>query len=342
MTPPARPPASKNVSRKRLLAILLGLAISVGFTTLLIRGLDLGRVAEEIAGVNLKILPFCLLTSLAGFLAMSARSAVLLRPLHPFPPFRLFKSVLVAFSGNNVLPLRIGELMRVDYLARHGRCSHSAVLAVLAVERLLDLSCLVLLFFALLPLAVVEMPGASAPALAGSVVLVALGGLLWVARDGERFVRWTRWLTAWLGERLSGWLAEQVERFAEGLGALKSPGRFFAAIGCSWLYWLASASGLGLMMLAFDLELPWYAPAVVLVFITFGVVLPSAPAFIGTYHYFAMLALTLMGVSEEQGASYAIVVHAVGIVPFTLIGILLLSGEILRGELRFGRGATSQ
>ncbi len=330
-------PSPRNTSSKRVLAILLGLAISVGFIYLLLSGLDLSRVADGINRVDVGTLSFCLLTSLAGFLAMSARSAVLLRPLYPFPPFRLFKSILVAFAGNNVLPLRLGELMRVDYLARHSGRPHSAVLAVLAVERLLDLSCLVLLFFCLLPLTVVEMPGASAPALAGTVVLVSLGGLLWLARDGERFVTWTRRLTGWLGQRLSGWLAEQMGRFAAGLKALKSPGRFLAAIGFSWLYWLAGASGLRVAMAAFDLSLPWYAPGVMMVFITFGVVLPSAPAFIGTYHYFSMLALTLMGVGQEQAASFAIVGHAVGIVPFTLIGILLVSGEILRGELRFGR-----
>ena len=318
---------------KRLLAILVGLAVSSGFVVLMISGIDLARVIDEIRQVDVAVLSLTLVTSFAGFLAMATRSAVLLRPLHAYRPFQLFKSVLVSYAGNNVLPLRMGELLRIDYLARHGRCPHTSCLAVLAVERLLDLSCLVLLFFGLLPLVVVEMPSASAPGIVGAIVVASLVGLAWIGSDRQRFVKLSGQLTSWLGEGVSRWITSKAARFAEGLGALTKPTRVVAAIGLSWVYWLAGITGLGIALAAFDIDLPWYAPAVVIVFITFGVALPSAPAFIGTFHYFAMLALTLMGVDQERAVSFAVVIHAFGMVPFTLLGILLLYGEIVRGDL---------
>ncbi len=323
----------------RLPAIFLGLAISAGFVHLLISKVDLSRVAGEIAGVDLAILSLLLPVSLLAFVAMAGRSAVLLRPLHRYRLLRLFKSVLVGFAGNNVLPLRMGEVLRIDYLARHGGLAHSSCLAVLAVERLLDLSCLVLLFFALLPLAVVELPGASAPVIAAAAVTVSFCGLLWIGRDPRRFVALCFRATGWMGRRIGRWVVAKARRFAAGLGALRSPVRLAAAVGLSWAYWLATMAGVRVVLAAFDLALPWYAPAVVVVFIAFGVALPSAPAFVGTYHYFAALALTVMAVEPESAVSVAVVQHAAGVVPLTALSLLLLMGEILPGAR--GQGVRS-
>ena len=57
--------------------------------------------------------------------------------------------------------------------------------------------------------------------------------------------------------------------------------------------------------------------------------LPSAPGFIGTYHYFAALALGLFGVSTELAASFAIVGHAVAIIPFTILLSPLVAKDIV-------------
>ncbi len=164
-------------------------------------------------------------------------------------------------------------------------------------------------------------------------MVVSLAGLSWIGRARQGFVAICGRLTGWLGEGISSWITDKASRFAAGLGALSRPTRVAAGISLSWAYWLVGIAGLGTALAAFDIDLPWYAPAVVIVFITFGVALPSAPAFVGTFHYFAMLALTLMGVEQELAVSFAIVVHAFGVVPFTLLSITLLGGEILRGDL---------
>jgi glycosyltransferase 2 family protein len=326
--------SSRRQRWSQVSSIAIGIAISAGFVHLLLSKVDLARVGREIATVDVAVLSLCLGSSLLGFLAMTGRSAVLLRPLHDYGRWRLFLSVLVGFAGNAVLPLRMGELLRVDYLARHGGCAHSSCLAVLAVERLLDLVCLVLLFFALLPVAAVEMPRASVFAGVGAAVASALLVLFLIARDRRRFTAAGRWLSGWLGERASLWIAARAERFAAGLRALESASGVAAACALSGAYWLSMLLGIRIALAAFDLTLPWYAPAVILVFVTFGVALPSAPAFLGTYHYFAVLALTVMGVEAERAVSFAVVFHAVGFVPFTLVSLVLLAGEVVGGKGR--------
>lgn len=315
---------------RRVAVVLFGLVVSGGFLYLLLSQVDAGQVAAEIRSVDVGVLALVPLMTGLALLALGGRSGVLLRPLHRFRLPRLFRSALLGFTGNNLLPLRMGELLRIDYLARHGGVPHSSCLAVVAVERLLDLFCLALLFFALLPVAGVEMPSTGGVTLLAAGVLASLASLVFIGRDRERFLAVCRWLTAWAPARVSDWLVAKAERFASGLGSLSSPAHAIGAFALSWCYWLATLAGIAITLRAFDFELPWYAPAVVVVFLAFGVALPSAPAFVGTFHYFAMLALTLMAVEANRATSYAIVQHAIAVVPFTLVGIVALFGELLR------------
>ncbi|MCX7366081.1 MAG: lysylphosphatidylglycerol synthase transmembrane domain-containing protein, partial [Alphaproteobacteria bacterium] len=49
------------------------------------------------------------------------------------------KALLAGYAVNSILPARLGELFRADYMARQSGLSRSGVLASIFVERLLDL-----------------------------------------------------------------------------------------------------------------------------------------------------------------------------------------------------------
>ena len=97
-------------------------------------------------------------------------------------------------------------------------------------------------------------------------------------------------------------------------------------------YWLASILTIQVWLWAFGLTLPAHAPLVILLFIALGAALPSTSAQIGTYHYFAMAGLMLFEVSKTTAASVALVGHALAVVPFALLGIVLLLFEYSRSD----------
>mgnify|MGYP001816133362 CR=1 FL=1 len=319
--------------RRRWVLGLLGLAISILFITLLVRQVDAARVLDELKRVALGRLSLGLLTMLGAMWVMSLRSGVLLTPLHRFGQGRLFKAILVVLGGNNVLPMRIGELLRVAYLARHGSLSYSSCLAVVGIERLLDLGVIALMFFALLPVAVVPLPRTAVLAGVALGAALGLGALVALARWPARFVAACRAVARMAGRRVSSWVGTAVQRFADGLSSLRSAGRIVAAFLLTLGYWVFQLATMRVFLWAFDLSLPWYAPGVLLVFIVFGVALPSSPAYVGTYHYFAQRALTLMGVEVNAATSVSIISHAAAVIPVTLLAAVLLFGELWRGEL---------
>ena len=303
---------------------------------LVLRKLDLGAVWREMLAVALWPLVASLGTRYLGFVAMALRAQALFGPHireagKPVTHGRHLKALLLAFAGNTLLPLRIGELLRVDYLARHGDLPRPAVLAVAVTERLLDALILLALFLAALPLVAFDIPTKAALPTLIAILAVAALGLVLAASFPAPFVRLGRGLAGLLGRRVGGWVGDRIEDFVRGFSPLSSPLPVLGAVLSTLGYWLASAGSMSLWILAFDLELPLAAPLVIIGFGAFGTALPSSPGFVGTYDYFTVLALTLLGVERTLATSFALVGHAVGIVPSTLVALALLYPELRRG-----------
>jgi hypothetical protein len=81
------------------------------------------------------------------------------------------------------------------------------------------------------------------------------------------------------------------------------------------------------IMQAFHVEAPWTATTLLLVTTNLGMTVPSAPGYIGVYHYIVVLTLGLFAVDPAAALSVAVALHAVGFGTFTLLGaVVLLTG----------------
>ncbi len=315
---------------RRLLGLAIGLAVSALFVWLVLRKVSLGEIAEDAATASLAILSLSLVTKLFGVLFMTARSRVLFSALHAYSLPALFRSILVGLAGNALLPFRAGELLRVGYLARVGGISAGACLGVLVLERLLDAFCLVLLFFTVAPFTVLgDEARVSLYAFAGALTL-SLALTAWVATHPEGTLRLAAQLATPLPEALTRRLLRPLEQLVTSLGTLSSPVAAAGVVGLSLGYWVTSAASIQVWFWAFSLTLPWYAPFVVLFSVALGSFLPSSPGAVGTWHYFAVTALTLMGVATVQATSLAVVGHAMAFVPFTLMSLPILLPDLAR------------
>ncbi|MEM2982765.1 MAG: lysylphosphatidylglycerol synthase transmembrane domain-containing protein, partial [Candidatus Bathyarchaeia archaeon] len=78
---------------------------------------------------------------------------------------------------------------------------------------------------------------------------------------------------------------------------------------------------------AFNLQIPWDATVVVLVALGLAVSVPSAPGFMGTFHYAAMSSIMLYGVEEAQALSFAIALHGLCVLPVLVLGIPIVLSE---------------
>jgi hypothetical protein len=91
------------------------------------------------------------------------------------------------------------------------------------------------------------------------------------------------------------------------------------------------------VMHAYGLQVSPWIPVVVLVIVRIGSAAPSAPANIGPYQFFCVLALTMFGIDKTTATGVAIVLSVTFLVPIFILGFLAFAkGGMTLSQVRGG------
>jgi len=303
--------------------IALSLVVSTAFLYLAFRNVPLADLGAAFGRVDLR---FLLLTVAVSFLIMIFRAwrwQLELRPLVHVPFGLLWVVTAVAYLAINLLPARLGEVVRPWLLSRRADVSFSNVVGNLVVEKTMD--ALVTLLYILVGLATIEkLPtwvrtGAKFPA-AGAALLVVLVLLLYWR--GEAFV--DRWVLRVLPERFGAGLKRVTAAIVAGMRILPNPGLLLAVFLVSLTLWFLPILSSYLMIRAFHFGLPFSAAVVVFIFIGFGTALPNVPGMLGPYQYACILALGLFGVEKVDALAYGLALNAVQFLTLLVQGLIAM------------------
>jgi uncharacterized protein (TIRG00374 family) len=308
---------------KERVVMSVGFALSAVLAFYFLRRVDLSLLGSTLASVNLWILSLCLLTKGAVFSLGALRSKVFLKPLRNYRFAECFAAVLGGYVTNNIFPFRLGELVRIDMLARAGGISRGSTVAVAALERLLDLASFLILFAVVVPLLAIDVSGDHRLAWGLGAILGTLLVLGWLVAKPSTFPRVVVFFSHPFSDRVQAWLFEKAQRFVDGFSALRSSRSVMQALVLTFTTRLVGMLTIQCWFWAFGLDLPLYAPLTVMVFLSIGTMVPSSPGFIGTYHVACAYALELLGVEPAMAASVAIAGHFMATMPWTLIGLFV-------------------
>lgn len=251
----------------------------------------------------------------------------------PFAP--LWHAVAIGFMANNILPFRIGELMRTWAASRLTRARFSASLSSVAVERVFDaltvISMLALgLLLAGLPQGV-ELYGTPVTRLAtlsGVLVVVAFLGAIAVVSFPAAAERLIRRLPS---EPLANRLVSLVEGVRHGLGVLRSPSRVSAVIAWSVVIWLVNALSFWIMIWAFHLPVGFAGVLLMQGVLVLGVAAPTTPGYVGVFEAVIKAVLLLFAISPDRAVAYAVTYHITTFLPIVLLG----AWSLMRTSLNF-------
>ncbi|MFH1465753.1 MAG: lysylphosphatidylglycerol synthase transmembrane domain-containing protein [Pseudomonadota bacterium] len=314
---------------RKVAAVLLGLAVSVLFAWLTLRKVPFGELGQHVLAASVPILSLALVTKLVSMLFMTLRSVVVFERLGRLSFGQLFRSIVIVVGGNAVIPLRAGEALRIGYLVRTGGASVGACVGAVALERLLDSACLVALFAVVTPLTMLDLPAESSLYVFAAMLVLGLVGAVTVARRPARVLAWVGRGAEVAGPVVGGRLQRLAERLVEGLSSLRTARGAALAVLATLGYWLAMAATAWVWLWAFHLHLPWHTAFLVLFFSALGSFLPSSPGAVGTYHYFTLQALLLVGVERALATSVVVVGHALAFFPIAVISLPFLVIEVI-------------
>lgn len=309
---------------KILLKILIGVAVSALFVYLSLKDIDWGSV---IAGFRSASYGYVIPVLFCLFLIQVLRSyrwGLLLGHFEKIGQFDLFSVTSVGFLAVVAIPARLGELARPYLITGKSNIRMAAALGTVFVERIFDSLTILAIFFSILFF--VPFP----PWLMkSSVIFLALtvGVLLLLV-----FISWRRekalHVLAPLLQRLPGRFQNKVEEvirhFIDGTAILSAGRTLFYVAFLSLLIWVADAAAIYLLFLSFGFHLSIMAAFVLMVILIIGIAIPTAPGFIGTWHFFCILGLSFFGIPKEDALSYAIILHFLSIGLIVVLGLAFL------------------
>jgi uncharacterized protein (TIRG00374 family) len=319
-----------------------GALVTVACIVVLARQVRLDEVLDAIRHFAWPCLIFGIAFLAGGYLLRVLRWSLLLGATGA--PVR-FRSCLAPFLGsialNNVLPLRLGDLVRAFVFPAAMGVPKTAATGSLVMERLIDLMTLLCcLAIGLFAIRTAQVPPLM---LESALTLAVLGGLALVL---------TFLFSGALARALDHAAARRPpgERIGTGIAAMAGLLRGFEAmsrlrvlgttLALSMLVWVGESGLFYFMMRGFGLDASPPMALLVMAIATLSTLVPSSPGYVGPFHLAAFTAISLVGGTTAQAGSFAVLCHLALWLPTTLAGaIAILSRPELFQRAR-GRAGT--
>jgi uncharacterized protein (TIRG00374 family) len=324
----------------RNLRLWASVLISAALLWLALRGQHLPQTIGALRDADYRYLLPALGLYFIGVWVRAARWRVLLSPMGSYSTRSLFPVVVIGYMANDVLPARMGEVVRVYVLSEREGLPKASALGTVVVERLLDAATMLLLLAVaalLVPLnGVVE----QVALVAAGVLLVALWPLLFLVLWPDKLLRLVAPFAARLPEGLAGRLSSVAGGFLSGLQVVRSRRVVALGLGLSVLAWLFEAGMYWTLAAGFNLPVGAALMLLTLSVTNLATLVPAAPGYVGSFELGALAVLVgLAGIQRELALGYILALHAALVVPVTLLGFLFwgshnLSLQRIRREAR--------
>lgn len=251
----------------------------------------------------------------------------------------------IGFLAINVVPMRLGELVRPYLFFEKHQVPFGRSMAAIFVERLLDMVSLLVMLLLVgvvvdIPAGGVEVAGvdlvSAGQTMAGAVSVAGLVFITLVVVVGEPVIRLVEraiaLASASFAERIAGFLRQ----FGRGLATLaRTPGKALGVVFMSAAVWALTVAGLWMVLLGLPvLDLGLGEAMVVWALTLAAFTAVPTPGFLGSHEAGCSAALRLLGLNTSLAATVAVIIHA-GQLGFTIgLGVLFSAIEGLSlGEL---------
>ncbi len=313
-----------RIGSQTVLRSALGIAVSVVAVYLLLGSVDLAAAFEVLGRANPAWIGLMLVAVLIDVGARGGRWRVLLAPIAPIPFGRVLGYTYQGYLANNVLPARLGELVRTHALGEGEGLSRTTVLGTVVVERIVDTVMVVAI--AAVSVLVLSVRGVmSSAVLLGFafvtllVIALALGVVAHRLPGAERVTafieRWPR-------------IVELGRRLRDGLSVASRPRTMAGAVVLSLVAWTASTITFLAGGQAVGIELTVAQGALIGSGVALASIVPSGPGYVGTFELTAVGIAGGLGIDRDSAFAMALLIHA------TILAVTSVGGVIAIVALR--------
>ena len=313
----------------RVLRALLAVAVVAVCLFVLLRDVDLDRLATALSEARLELIPLSFLLSIISLGFRGERWRVLLRELDPRIARRpIYLAMFTGLFTDQILPAKGGEVVRTYALTRATPLSFLPVFGTVVIEKVFDVLCILLVCGAAAFAFAIENESIERTLQALLFASFLAGVALYLLHEHAKAWRFIALKIPHRATALRVSLA--IRSLNTGIGTLLRRHRLVAYSLASVGLWTFMTLSFLPLLHAFDygVPIPPYTVFVVLLFSAASLAVPSTPGGVGLVQVASYVALRLcLGdgdlspESEAAVTAFGLLFHPIQIIPEVLIGL---------------------
>ena len=268
---------------------------------------------------------------LSSFIPRALRWKLMINNITEVPLKETFLALIAGFAGNNFIPARGGELLRMEIFSRRTKMARITSLTSVIAEKILD--GLVLLLFLSLSIIFIDSNLLDTIWLknllimAGLVFIIAISVILIIKFYKDQILKILELHKSKQGIEL---ITGIVKKVLEALQFLSFDLNTFKVVILSIVIWQIESLVFILGIYFLDFQVPFIPVGVfVLAIVNFGILVPSSPAYVGIFQGMAIISLSLFNISTELALTLGIITHFAQFFPVSFLGLILLLNSVM-------------
>lgn len=310
--------------------LIAGIFVGALLLYLTLRGIDYPLLLAALKRIDYTYVWATVVILVIMQLVRSVRWGLLLAPMESIRQTTLFAITSVGFLAIALIPARLGELARPYLIAQKSSIPMSSAIATVVCERFLD--AIVVLTILTVTLALTPLPSwitiSGRIVIGGALVIGIAIVCLGIKRDAV-----TNHVISLIDRLPHKWRQKtqhMVHHFLAGFRIVTDGRRLLLAGLLSVVFWFLDISTIYLLLLAFHIALPPVAPVIIMLVLLVGIMIPTAPGFIGNWHFACVVGLAIFQIPKAEALSFAIVYHFVSLAVLVFLGIIFLPAYTVR------------
>ena len=320
---------SLSFGQKQILSwrsIILAVIATLGFGYLAFGGIDANEILQAMSRVSAWTIAGALALFLIATTLRVMRWWLLLRRFHSnLPVSACVSPFLLGIAANDLLPVRIGDLVKMFANRKAIQVLPSTRLGTIVMERIFDIISILLIFFLgalYLDIPSLELLKSAAYAIL-MISLITLFGLLFFSKAAENWIFFFLELKPFRKITLTKKSKEWTSQFFETFRKLSYKNICMLFL-LSCAIWSVEGTMALVIALGIDPSVGALGPYLSLACGALSNFLPSAPGQIGTLDYFLQLGVLGYGMSKTSAIAFALLVHLIFLGFSVVVSVILI------------------
>ena len=297
-----------------------------------VKQIDLIDITSSLESIDIRFSALGLISLAAGYFFRILRWSIMLSAAGSRTNFATAIAPFLGSIGlNNLLPLRLGDLVRAVVFPCAMGVSRSSSIATIILERLIDVTILLLCF----TLGLIFVPSVISHNFKDSIIfliivvcVLLIASLFFSRFFCELFKKFTQNSKNINVIKFNSLLSN----FFNSIYLLSDPAFLFKLVSISIVLWFFEGGLYYFTFLSLGIDSSSIFVLIIMSIATLSTLMPSSPGYIGTYHMAILGGFTAFGESTNMASVFAVVVHLALWFPTTMAGVyaLIVKPELFR------------